>query len=95
MPTIGITGWSLPVLIIIKSMTVVSDLAIRYGFPVSDWAHILTSTSAYINEELFVYWVKKILVPSMEARRKAYGLSDEIWCLLILDGCLAHNEVYL
>ena len=95
MPIIGITRWSLPVLIIIKSMTVVLDLAIRYGFPVSDWAHILTSTSAYINEKLFVYWVEKILVPGVEARRRAWGLSDEMWYLLILDGCLAHNEVYL
>ena len=36
-PTVGVTGWTLPVLVILKSLTVVSDLAIRYGFPKSKW----------------------------------------------------------
>jgi hypothetical protein len=25
-------------------------------------------------------------------RRKAFGLANDTWCLLILDGCLVHNE---
>jgi hypothetical protein len=28
-------------------------------------------------------------------RKKAFGLANDTWCLLILDGYLAHNEKYM
>jgi hypothetical protein len=95
MPTVVITGWFLPTLIIIKSITVISDLAIRYDFPISNWGHILIFSSAYINEEIFKYWITKILVLGVQMRRKAFGLANDTWCLLILDECFAHNEKYM
>ena len=91
-PTVGVTGWTLPVLVILKSLTVVSDLAIRYGFPKSQWDHLVSSTSAYINEEIFEYWVTSILVPRVEARRRMLGLPEDAKALLILDGCLSHSK---
>ena len=91
-PTVGVTGWTLPVLVILKSLTVVSDLAIRYGFPKSQWAHLVSSTSAYINEEIFEYWVTSILVPRVETRRRMLGLPEDAKALLILDGCLSHSK---
>lgn len=89
--TAGITGWTLPHLAIIKTMSVVSDLSARYGFPKSSWAHIVSSTSAYINEKLFDYYIDEILVPGVQARRRMLGLI-EANALLILDGCLCHKE---
>jgi hypothetical protein len=95
MPTVAITRWFLPTLIIIKFITVISNLAIQYDFPISNWGHILTFSSVYINKEIFKYWITKILVPGVQMRKKAFGLANDTWCLLILDRCLAHNEEYM
>jgi len=95
LPTIGITGWTLTHLVIIKTLSTVSELAVRYGFPKSNWAHLTTSSSAYINEKLFRYWVDEILVPGVQARHRLLNLADNASALLILDGCLAHNEELL
>ena len=52
----------------------------------------MISSSAYINEKLFSYWIKKILVLKVQARQKALELLNKASALLILDGCLAYNE---
>ncbi len=91
-PTIGINGWKLPILAIIKTKTFDSVLQERYGLPVNEWAHVTTSTSAYINQELFLYWIEKILVPGIAARRLVCGLKKDAKALLIIDGCLSHSE---
>jgi hypothetical protein len=93
--TVAITGWFLSTLIIIKSIIVISDLTIQYGFSILNWGHILTFSSANINKKIFKYWITKILVPRVQMRRKAFGLANNTWCLLILDRCLAHNEEYM
>jgi hypothetical protein len=74
---------------------VISDLAIQYGFSISNWGYILTSSFAYINKEIFKYWITKILVFGVQMRRKAFGLANDTWYLLILDKCFAHNEEYM
>ena len=92
MPTVGITEWYLPTMVIVKSKTIVSDLNVRYGFPKSHWAHITSSSSAYINQELFHYYVDEILVPGVAVRRWMLNLPEDTKALLVLDGHLAHNE---
>ena len=52
----------------------------------------MTSSSVYINEKLFLYWIEKILVPEVQARQRALELLNKAPALLILDGYLAHNE---
>ena len=91
-PTVGITGWYLPTMVIVKSKTIVSDLNVRYGFPKSHWAHITSSFSACINQELFHYYVDEILIPGVAARRRMLNLPEDTKALLVLDDCLAHNE---
>lgn len=94
-PTIGITGWCLPIMTIVKTISVVSELSVRYGFPKSSWAHVVTSSSAYINEILFRYWLDEIFVPGVEARRRMLMLPADAKALLIIDGCLCHSEKML
>ena len=69
-------------------------MSIRFGFPRSEHAHIVSSTSGYINDELFRYWVKEILKPGIEARRRVLQ-APNAKALLLLDGCLAHNKKIL
>ena len=89
--TIGITGWSLLILAIIKTISFVSDLKVMYNLPVNEWCYVTSSSSAYINNKLFSYWVDKILVPGVAARCRFLGFKDDTKALLILDGCLAHS----
>ena len=89
--TIGVNGCKLPTLVIINTKTIVSELSVRFGFPQMEHAHVVSSTSGYINEELFVYWVDKILKPGIEARRRALEAPDAK-ALILLDGCLAHSK---
>ena len=35
-PIIGIIGWLLPILVVLKTLSVISDLAIYYSFPISN-----------------------------------------------------------
>jgi hypothetical protein len=35
------------------------------------------------------------LVLRIQIKKKAFRLANDIWCLLILDGCFAHNEEYM
>ena len=49
-------------MVIIKMQSIVSDLAVRFGFPSSQHAEFVSSSSAYINDKLFSYWVESILV---------------------------------
>ena len=65
--TIGITGCKLTTLVIINTQSVTSELSVQFGFPQSEHAHIVSSTSDYINDDLFHYWVKEILKPGIEA----------------------------
>ena len=92
MPTIAITGWKLPILGIIKTKTFDSILESHYGLPVNDWIHVTSSSSAYINQELFLYWIQKILVPGVAAKQVSCGLKKDAKALLILNGCLSHSE---
>ena len=89
-PTYGITGWSLPTMVILKSKTFVGELADCYGFPSTGHAFITSSSSAYINEELFLAWVDEGLVPGVKARCRFLNLPTDSKALLILDGCHAH-----
>ena len=59
---------------------------------VANHTYLTSSSSAYINEELFSVYVDKILVPGVKARRQFLDLPSDAGALLILDGCLAHSE---
>jgi hypothetical protein len=74
---------------------VISNLTIQYNFSISNWGHILTFSSFYINKKIFKYWITKILVLGVQMRRKTFELANDTWYLLILDRCLAHNEEYM
>jgi hypothetical protein len=63
----GITGWKLPHMVIMKTKTIAKELLLCFGLPKNEWAHITSSSSAYINEELFKYWVNHIVVPGIAA----------------------------
>ena len=89
---VGITGWSLTPMVIINTQTVTPSLGTRFGFPVSHNGHITTSDSAYINDELFGYWVDEILVPGVQNKRKQLDLREDEPALLILDRCFAHDR---
>ena len=77
-------------MVILKSKTFVGELADHYGFPSTEHAFITSSSSAYINEELFLAWVDEVLVPGVKARRRFLNLPTDSKALLILDGCHAH-----
>ena len=63
---IGATGWQVRPMVIVKIQSVVSDLAVHFGFPTSEHAEIVSFSSAYINEQLFSHWITSILVLSVE-----------------------------
>ena len=79
-------------MVIVKIQSVVSDLAVHFGFLTSEHAEIVSSSSVYINEQLFSHWITSILVPSVEMRSRALQLNKDAQALIILDGCLAHSE---
>ena len=91
----GITGWKLPHMVIVKTKTIAKELLLCFSLPKNEWAHITSSSSAYINEELFKYWVDHIVVPGIAARHQALNLTENDKVLLLLDGCLSHSETLL
>ena len=76
---------------IINTKSFPSELATMFGFPTSPWCHLTTSSSAYINTELFTYWVDHVFIPGIENQRRALGLDDTTQALLVMDGCLSHS----
>ena len=85
-------GWHLPHLAIVKTKSIVRVLATQYGLPAKGWAHVVASTSGYINQELFQYWVDEIMVPGVAAKRREFVLPPDTPTLLLLDGCLANSK---
>ena len=79
-------------MVIIKMQSIVSDLAVHFGFPSSQHAEFVSSSSPYINDELFSYWIESILVPEIVKQHRDLQIPDDAKTLLILDECLAHSE---
>jgi len=88
---VGIVGWKLTTMVIVPSQTVHQDLAIRYGLPRSEHAHVVSSSSAYINDVLFEYWVDNILIPGVASRRRFLDVPNDAKALVIMDGCTSHQ----
>ena len=92
---IEMTGWEIHPMVIVKIKSIVSELSVHYGFPSSSHAEIVSSTSAYINEQLFSHWATNVLVPSIGMRHHALQLPEDTPALLILDICYAHSKEIL
>jgi hypothetical protein len=79
-------------MMIIKTLSVASELSSRYGLPDNHWGLITSSSSAYMNQELFDMYLEQILLPGVKAQCTKFGLPTDAPALLILDGCLAHSK---
>jgi len=85
---IGLDGKKLRTLVIVQTKTIAAELS-QFGLPDNDHALITTSPSAYINEELFIYWLEKIWIPHIEGLRRWHNKPNQK-ALLLLDGATAH-----
>ena len=90
-PTISASGYSLRTMVIIQNKTLNGDL-LKYGYPNAEDALVCSSSSGYITSDLFLEYVKKILIPEINARRIK---NNRIWgnAVLIMDGARPHSNV--
>ena len=91
-PTISLGGFALRLMMIVKTQSIASELAAKYGLPDNHWGYVTSSSSAYMNTDLFKVYLKQILVPGIKEHRQLLGLPPNAKALLILDSCLCHSK---
>ena len=91
-PTVSVSGTTLSLMMIIKTLHIASELSSCYCLSDNHWGLI---ASAYMNQERFVVYLEQILWPAVKVQRVKFGLLCDAPALLILDGCLAHSKEML
>jgi len=89
LPTIFATGEHLRLMMIMQKRTCEPEL-FRWGLPESRYVMCVSTTSGYITQDLFLQYVKKILIPEVNTRRLVL---KKPWATagLVLDGAKQHD----
>lgn len=89
LPTIFATGEHLRTMMIMQKKTCEPEL-FRWGLPDSTYTLCVSTSSGYITQDLFLLYIKKILIPEVNIRRLVL---KKPWATagLVLDGAKQHE----
>jgi hypothetical protein len=76
-------------MIIITRKSIDNDL-LEFGYPNGPGGYVVQSNSGFINKDLFLEWLKVILIPWVEKKRIELNDPNAI-AGVILDGCTSHT----
>jgi len=77
-------------LIIITRKSIDDDL-IEFGFPNGPGGYVTQSTSGFINKDLFIEYLKVVIIPWVEKKRILLNNTNAISGIM-LDGCTSHID---
>lgn len=89
-PTISLAGDSIRPFVIVASKSIYNDLA-EFDLPDGDMAYVVHSSSGYMNEELFVEWIRRVWIRGVEGLRRLHNLPGQPAGLL-MDGARSHDS---
>jgi len=91
MPVIFPNGDSIRPLIIINQATIDDDLT-EYGFPNGENGFIVSTTTGFTTADCHELYVKDVVIPYFEEKKKHLGLNKDTRALIIQDGLSCYSD---